>query len=126
MKTAAIQLTVILMMIATASFAQQKSDSDVYAAVNLKGTDKVEIRMMMPDDETAVLKVYDETRKNLLTKRISNKNNLLISHIITDFPSGTYTYEVKSGQDLITSTCIVKKSGQNLFYKPSEEFAEAK
>lgn len=126
MKTTAIQLTVILMMIATAAFSQQQSASDVFAAVTLEGKDKVEIRMMMPDGETTVLKVYDETRKNLLTKRISNKTNLIISHMITEFPSGTYTYEVKSGKDLITSAEIVKKSGQDLFYKPNEEFAEVK
>ena len=126
MKTTTIQLTVILMMIATAAFAQQKHESEVFAAVSLDGCDKVEIRMMMPEDETAILKVYDETRKNLLTKRISNKSNLLISHIITDFPSGTYTYEVKSGNEVIASTDIVKKSGKDLFYKPNEEFAEAK
>ncbi len=126
MKSTAIHLTVIFMMIATVVFSQQKSNSVVFAAVSLEGKDKVEIRMMMPDDETAVIKVFDETRKNLLTKRISNKNNLLVSHIITDFPSGTYTYEVKSGKELITSAEIVKQSGKDLFYRPSEAFAEVK
>lgn len=126
MKTIAIQLTVVLMMIASSAFSQKTDKSKVTASLSLEGQDKVEIRMMIPDDEIAVLKVFDETHKNVFTKRISKQKNLLLSHLITEFPTGVYTYEISNGKELVSSTEIVKSSGKDLYFKPMEGYAEAK
>lgn len=125
MKTKAIQLTIVMMMFAATMFAQKTSKNEVWTSMTLKGTDKVEIRMMIPDDEVVVLNVYDDTQKKVFAKRIKNKNNLLISHNIASFPSGVYTYEVKNGKNVVSSTQIVKASGKDLNYKPVESIAEA-
>ena len=125
MKTKTIQLTVVMMMFAATMFAQKSSNSEVWTSMVLKGTDKVEISMLIPDDEVVVLNVYDDTHKKVFTKRIKNKNNLLISHNIASFPSGVYTYEVKNGKNIISSIQIVKATGKDLAYKPVEGIAEA-
>jgi hypothetical protein len=126
MKTRAIQLTVVMMMLTATMFAQSKKENKVWTSMTLKGTDKVEIRMLIPDDEVVVLNVYDETRKNVFTKRIKNENSLLLSHHISSFPNGAYTYEIKNGKkEVVSSTEIIKASGQDLVYKPLEGIAEA-
>lgn len=126
MKTIAIQLTVVMMMIATSAFSQNSNDSKVTASISLEGQDRVEVRMMIPDDEIAVLKVFDETRKNVYTKRISKTKNLLLSHMITAFPSGIYTYEIRNGKEVVSSADIVKSPGEDLRYKTVEGYAEAR
>jgi len=125
MKTKAIQLTIVMMMLAATMFAQNSNNSEVLTSMTLKGTDKVEIRLMIPDDEVVVLNVYDDTHKKLFTKRIKNKNSLLISHNIASFPGGVYTYEVKNGKNVVSSTQIVKALGKDLTYKPVEGIANA-
>lgn len=125
MKTKAIQLTVIMMMIAATAFAQKANDK-IWTSMSLKGTDKVEIRMMIPDDETVVLNVFDQTHRKVFSKRIKEDGGVLISHKINEFPSGVYTYEIKNGKEVVSSTDIVKESGKELYYKPVEGYAEAK
>ena len=107
------------MMFAATMFAQNSSSNEVRTSMTLKGTDKVEIRMMIPDDEVVVLNVYSNTDKKVFTKRIKNKSNLLISHNIAPFPAGTYTYEIKNGKKIVSSTQIVKALGKDLVYKPN-------
>lgn len=123
MKTRAIQLTVVLMLIAATAFAQKSNN--VQTSVILKGNDKVEIRMMNSGDDVAVLNVFDGTHKKVYTGRYRN-NNLLITHHIAEFPNGVYTYEIKCGKDVVSSTDIVKASGKELYYKPMEGYAEAR
>ncbi len=124
MKTKAIQLTIVLMMFAATMFAQKVSKNEVWTSMTLKGTDKVELRMVIPDDEVVTLNVYNNYHQKVFTKRIKNKSNLLISYNIAPFPAGTYTYEIKNGKNIVSSTQIVKASGQALIYKPVEGIAE--
>lgn len=126
MKTRAIQLTVVLMMIAATAFSQQAGKKDIWTSMSLKGNDKVEIRMLMPDDEVVVMNVYDDTHRKVYSKRIKDENSLLISHRIAEFPDGIYTYEIKNGKEVVSSVDIVKASGKDLYYKPVEGIAEAK
>ena len=126
MKTFAIQLTVVMMMIATSAFSQNLTDSKVTASISLEGQDRVEVRMMIPDDEIAVLKLFEKKKKNVYTKRISKSKNLLLSHLITAFPNGVYTYEIRNGKEVVSSADIVKSSGEDLRYKPVEGYAEAR
>jgi hypothetical protein len=126
MKTMAMTLTVAMMMLAATLTAQTKNNQDVFTAITLKGTDKVELRMIKPADETVVISVYDETMQRVFSKRFKKENSLLLSHDISEFPAGTYTYEVKAGKEVVRSTEIVKATGCNLTYKPMETFAEIK
>lgn len=123
MKTRAIQLTVVLMLIAATAFAQKSNN--VQTSVSLKGTDKVEIRMMNPESDAVTFNVYNGTHQKVYSNRFRDEN-LLITHDITEFPNGIYTYEIKCGKDVVSSTDIVKASGKDLFYKPMEGYAEAK
>jgi hypothetical protein len=126
MKTMTMTLTVVMMMLAATLTAQTQNNQDVFTAITLKGSDKVELRMVKPAGETVVLAVYDETMQKVFTKRFKKENNLLLSHDISEFPAGVYTYEVRSGNEVIRSTEIVKASGCDLTYKPIETFAEIK
>jgi hypothetical protein len=125
MKTKAIQLTVALMMIATYAFSQKANDK-VWTSMSLKGTDKVEIRMLIPDNEVLVLNVYNQKDRKVYSKKIKNKNSLLFTHQIAEFPNGTYTYEILNNDEVVSSTAIVKSANTDLYYKPVEEFAEAR
>jgi threonine dehydrogenase-like Zn-dependent dehydrogenase len=126
MKTMAMTLTVVMMMFAVTLTAQKANDQDVFTAMTLKGTDKVELRMIKPAGETVVITVYDKTNQRVFSKRFKKENSLLLSHDISEFPAGVYTYEIRSGNEVIRSTEIVKASGCDLTYKPMETFAEIK
>lgn len=126
MKTKAIQLTIVLMMISATIFAQNTTKSDVQTSMILRGEDKVELRLIKPATEQVVLNVYDEGRTKVYSRFFDKETNLLISHYITEFPNGVYTYEVKNGKELVSATQIVKSSGKDLVYKPIEGIAEAK
>ncbi len=126
MKTMAMTLTVVLMMLAATLTAQKAINQEVFTAMTLKGTDKVELRMIKPAGETVVISVYDETMQKVFTRRFKKENSLLLSHNISDFPEGIYTYEVSANNEVIRSTEIVKASGSDLTYKPIETFAEIK
>ncbi len=125
MKTKAIQLTVALMMITSYAFSQNTADK-VWTSLSLKGANKVEIRMLIPEDEVLVLNVYNQNDMKVYSKRIKDKNNLLFSHQIAEFPNGIYTYEVKHDDEIVLSTAIVKSTGKDLCYKPVEAIAEAR
>jgi len=126
MKTMAMQLTVVMMMLAATLFAQKSNNQDVFTSMTLKGSDKVELRMIKPAGETVVITVYDETMHRVFSKRFKKENSLLLSHNISEFPAGVYTYEVRSGNEVIRSTEIVKTTGSDLTYKPLETFADTK
>lgn len=126
MKTMAMTLTVAMMMFAATLTAQQANDQEIFTAMTLKGTDKVELRMIKPAGETVVVRVYDETNQRIFSKRFRKENSLLLSHDISEFPAGVYTYEVSSGNEVIRSTEILKSTGCNLVYKPIATFANVK
>jgi len=132
MKTTAIKFTAILMLLTLVfsfnSFAQKQNseESKVFTAFTLKGDNLVNIRLIKPADQAVTINVFDDTRKRVFTKKISKKDNLLLTHDITEFPSGTYTYEIKQGRDVIKSCSVVKASGTALKYGAEESMAEAK
>lgn len=126
MKTRAIQLTIIMMMISVISLAQNINKNEIWTNMMLKGKDKVEIRIVKPADEVVVLNVYADNYKKVFSKRISKENNLLISHDISIFPNGEYTYELKNKKQIISSTQIIKSAKNDLAYKPMEGLAEVK
>lgn len=125
MKTKAIQLTVVLMMIANYAFSQKPADK-VWTSMSLKGADKVEIRMLIPDDEVLTINVYNQKNSKVYSKTIKHKNNLLLTHQIAEFPNGVYTYEITNDNEIISSTKVVKSAKQDLYYKPVAEYAEAR
>lgn len=130
MKTKAIQMTAILMMLTASVFAQVSSEKPeegkVWTSMTLDGQDKVELRMIKPADARVTLSVYDETHRCVFKKRITDKDNLLLSHDISNFPNGVYTYEVNRGKELVMETRIRKSSGRPLEYMPENSMAEAK
>ena len=126
MKTKAIQLTIALMMLTVFTYAQKAKTNSVWVSIMLKGKEKVEIRIVKPAGEVVILNVYDETNKKVLFRRIAKESNLLISHYISPFPYGEYTYEVKSKKQIILSTQIIKSSKNDLVYKPLEWIDKAK
>jgi len=123
MKTKAIQLTVVMMMLTATLFAQKANDKNVWTSMTLKGADKVEIRMVIPDKEVVVLNVFDNMGQKVFTTHFKNKKNLLVSHDISSFPSGVYTYEITNRKQVVSSTQIVKVCGHDLVYKPLDGIA---
>lgn len=125
MKAKVIQLTIVLMMITASVFSQKANTNDVWASIYLKGKDKVEVRIIKAANEVVMMNVYDQSGKNVLSRRIKKESNVLISHNIKPFPYGTYTYEIKSGREVLSSTQIIKSPNRDLVYKPLESLAEA-
>ncbi len=126
MKTKALQVTMVMMMLATALFAQKTTKDEVFTSMILKGTDKVEIRLMIPDKDAVMLYVYDENDSRIFSKRIKNVKDVLVKHDINDFPDGVYTYKIVKDKKVIASTPIVKAQGKELAYKPIENLSTAK
>ena len=132
MKTTAIKFTAILMILALGftfnGNAQSKSSekSEVFTAFTLKGNDLVNIRLIKPADQAVTINVFDDTHKKVFTKKIIKSDNLLLTHDISEFPSGVFTYEVKEGREVVKSCKVVKSSGDVLKYFAEESMAEAK
>jgi hypothetical protein len=126
MKTRALQVTMVMMLLATALFAQKTTKDEVFTSMILKGTNKVEIRMMIPDKDAVMLYVYDENDSRIFSKRIKNVKDVLVKHDISVFPDGVYTYEIVKDKKVITSTPIVKAHDKALVYKPIENLSTAK
>ena len=127
MKTKAIQLTAILMILTASVFAQSaEEENKVWTSMTLSGQNTVELRLIKPAGATVTLSVYDETHKRVYNQRIRKESNLLVTHNISTFPSGVYTYEVSDGRDVVMETSIVKSPGENLEYLPVNSMAEAK
>jgi hypothetical protein len=82
--------------------------------------------MMIPDEEVLELIVYNQNDRKVYSKKIKHKNNLLFTHQIEEFPNGVYTYEIVNGDEIVTSTSIVKAAGKDMYYKPVEGYAEAR
>ena len=126
MKTKALQVTMVMMMLATALFAQKTTKDEVFTSMILKGTDKVEIRLMIPDKDAVMLYVYDENDSRIFSKRIKNVKDVLVKHDISEFPDGVYTYEIVKDKKVMALTPIVKAQGKALAYKPIENLPTAK
>nr|NQU89494.1 hypothetical protein [Bacteroidota bacterium] len=135
MKTKALQILAALLILTVSSFANPFADGDetkennTYMTFTVKGEHIVQIRLIKPEDTRITLKVYDETHKNVFTKRFNKTSNLLLSHNISVFPSGVYTYEIMEDGELIAENKIVKSCGKALEYMPKTIFdqtAEAK
>jgi hypothetical protein len=131
MKAIAIKFTAILIVltlgIITTGKAQTNNaeQSKVFTAFTLKGDNLVNVRTIKPANQAVTINVFDETHKKVLTKKISKSDNLLLTHDITEFPSGTYTYEIKEGRDILNSCKVVKALGNQLKYCTEESMAEA-
>lgn len=126
MKTKAIQLTAILMIFTASVFAQSSNNENkIWTSMTLAGENTVELRMMKPADAVVMVNVYDETHKRVYSKRITRQSNLLLSHDITSFPAGVYTYEVSKGKELVMETSIRKSSGEKLEYLPVNSVADS-
>lgn len=132
MKAKAIQITAILMILTFGVITNGNAENDktektkVWTTFTLKGANQVDIRLIKPAGLVVTISVYDNTRQKVFTKKIRKSDNILLTHDISDFPAGIYTYEIKNGKQLIKSCKIVKSTGNNLEYFPVGKDAKAK
>jgi len=131
MKTRAIQITAILIILSFglvlngSAQTNNPEKSEIFTAFTLKGDNHVNIRLIKPADQSITINVFDNTHKKVFSKKINKSDNLLLTHDISEFPTGTYTYEIKEGREVIKSCKVVKSSGQQLKYCAEESMAEA-
>ena len=132
MKTRAIQITAILMILTFGAITNGNAENDkavktkVWTTFTLKGQNQVDIRLVKPAGLVVSINVYDNTRQKVFTKKIRKSDNILLTHDISEFPAGVYTYEIKDGKELVKSCKIVKSTGNDLKYFPVGNVAKAK
>jgi len=132
MKATTIKFTAILIVLAIGiSFngnaqSNNSEKSKTFTAFTLKGDNLVKIRLVKPANQAVTINVFDDTHKKIFSKKFIKSDNLLMTHDISEFPSGTYTYEIKEGREVIKSCKVVKASGNILKYCNEESMAEAK
>jgi hypothetical protein len=125
MKTLATTLTMMLIIAATGLSAQNTNAGEIFSAITLNGQDVVELRLMKPSGAVVTFVVTDESGAIVYSKRIKKEDNLLISHKVSTLDDGVYTYCVKSADETLRTTEVIKAAGKPLIYKPVENFAEA-
>jgi hypothetical protein len=125
MKTLAMTLTMMLMIAATGAMGQTSKSDGFFTAMTLNGHDVVELRLMKPDGTAVTVVVTDKSGAVVYSKRIKKQNNLLISHNVSTLDDGIYTYTVKSADQTLRSTDVLKATDRPLIYKPIENLAEA-
>jgi hypothetical protein len=133
MKTKAMKLTAILMIFSISVFAagnfggtkSTKSKSKTYARICPVTKDMVDIRVVKSAGETLTLGVYNENGNKVYKTTLCNGMNIRISHDISDFPNGVYTYEIlKEGRSVYT--CLIMKTRETILKcGPDDENATA-
>ena len=132
MKAKAIQITVILMILTFGAITSVNSQNNnvektkVWTSFTLKGDNQVNLRLIKPAGLVVTINVYDNTRQKVFTKKIRKSDNILLTHDISEFPAGVYTYEIIEGKELVKSCKIVKSTGSDLEYFPMGNVAEAR
>jgi len=133
MKTKAIKLTAVLMLIsftvfAAGNFGGTKSANDKNSArANVYPVSKemVEIRVAKPAEAILNLEVYNEVGKMIYSTTLKDGMNLRVSHDISVFPLGLYTYNISEGENLIHSSMILKTRETIIKCSPGYENATA-
>lgn len=125
MKTTAMKLTAVIMMVMVAMSAYSQINSSgnngkIVTSMMLKGENKVQVRITKPAETVLTMNVYDETRTKVYSMNIKKESEVLVSHNIAEFPAGVYTYQIKQGKNVISETSIVKTTGKALEYAPVE------
>jgi len=128
MKTRAMKLTAVVMMVMVSMSAYSQTNGGinkgkVLTSMMLKGENKVELRITKPAETVLTLNVYDKYNTKVFSTRINKENDLLLTHNIAEFPAGVYTYEIREGKNVVSETSIVKSSGKALEYAPVERLA---
>jgi hypothetical protein len=133
MKTKAIKLTAVLMILtvsvfAAGNFGVTKPTNDktsTRAGVYPVAKDMVEIRVVKPAEDVVNLEVYNESGKNVYKTSLINGMNIRVSHDIKEFPVGLYTYKISEDGKLIYSSMILKTRETILKCSPENEHATA-
>lgn len=126
MKTTAMKLTAIVMMVmVTISAYSQINNGKVVTSMTLKGENKVYVRITKPAETVLTMNVYDKYRTKVYSTRITKESELLVTHNINEFPAGVYTYEIKEGKNVISETSIIKSTGKALEYAPVGSLASS-
>lgn len=125
MKTLATSLTMILMIAATTVMGQTSKSNEIFTAIVLNGQDVVELRLRKPAGVAVTLVVTDSSGVVVYSRRIKKENNLLISHNVSTLDDGIYNYVMKTTDEILLSTEILKTHDEPLIYKPVENIAEA-
>jgi len=133
MKTKAMKLTAIMMIFSISVFAAgnfggtkaSKSKPKTYVSIYPVTKDLVDIRVARSVGEILMLDVLNENGNIVYKTSIDKGMNIRISHNISDFPNGVYTYEIlKDGRSVYT--CLIMKTSETILKcSPDEEEATA-
>jgi len=112
-------LTTALVVLATLTFAQSDTTNlenslilntkDVQASIFPTSNDLVTMHLEKKPGTLVVLKVREENGKLLYQKRIKKHNNSRIKFDISEFPSGTYTFELVKDKQVLYTKRIDKR-----------------
>jgi hypothetical protein len=133
MKTIAIKLTAVMMILTVSVFAAGnfggtkpgENKNSTRAGVYPVAKDMVEIRVVKPAEDVVNLDVYDEAGKKVYKTSLSNGMNIRISHDIKEFPVGLYTYKISEDGKLIHTSLILKTKETILKCSPENDKATA-
>lgn len=133
MKTTALKLTAVLMILTASVFAAgnlggtkpAKDKSSSRANVYPVAKDMVEIRVVKSAEDVVNLEVYNESGSKVYQTTLKSGMNLRVSHDIREFPQGLYTYKVTQDGKLIHTSLILKTRETILKCNPENENATA-
>jgi hypothetical protein len=133
MKTIAIKLTAVLMILTVSVFAAgnfggtkpTNDKNNTRAGVYPVAKDMVEIRVVKPAEDVVNLEVYNEAGSKVYETTIKNGMNIRVSHDIKEFPAGLYTYKISEDGKLIHNSMILKTRETILKCSPETDHATA-
>ena len=133
MKTIAIKLTAVLMILTVSVFAAgnfggtkpTNDKNNTRAGVYPVAKDMVEIRVVKPAEDVVNLEVYNEAGSKVYETTIKNGMNFRVSHDIKEFPAGLYTYKISEDGKLIHNSMILKTRETILKCSPETDHATA-
>jgi hypothetical protein len=133
MKTIAIKLTAVMMILTVSVFAAGnfggtkpgENKNSTRAGVYPVAKDMVEIRVVKSAEDVVNLDVYNEAGKIVYKTSLSTGMNIRISHDIKEFPVGLYTYKISEDGKLVHTSLILKTRETILKCSPENDKATA-
>ncbi|MCF8364176.1 MAG: T9SS type A sorting domain-containing protein [Bacteroidales bacterium] len=110
MKKLTLKFSALLFLFAHTFSAFGSDFGNLRASLNLKNNKAVEIHLEGQSSGEVQVKVFNNTGRMVSYKSLVNSGTKIVSHKISDFPDGIYTYQVIEGDELIYTAKVVKSA----------------
>lgn len=109
-KTLTVKLSALLILLAVSFGANASDFGSLKASLSLKYNKAVEIQLEGISEGEIQVKVFNNNGTLVSYKSLVNSGTKIVSHRISDFPEGIYTYQVIEGNELIYTAKVVKSA----------------